>query len=86
MGKAVLAYQFVSGLLPKIQVKVAGIEGSLDQLWIKARFEEAKLRDLSSQDSNSKSIQLKPDNNHYRRYSHSETLSRECYVCARTLG
>ena len=83
MGKAVLAYQFVSGLLPEIQVKVAGIEGSCDQLWIKACFEEAKLRDLSSRDSNSKSIQLKPDNNHYRCYSHSETLSRKCYVCAK---
>ena len=32
MGKVVLAYQFVSGLPPKIQVKVAGIEGSFDQL------------------------------------------------------
>ena len=30
MRRAVLAYQFVSGLLPEIQVKVAGIEGTFD--------------------------------------------------------
>ena len=86
MGKAVLAYQFVSGLLPEIQVKVAGVEGTFNQLWIKARFEEAKLRDLSFRDSNSKSIQPKSDNHHHRCYSQfsqSETLSRKCYVCAK---
>lgn len=38
MRRAVLAYQFVSGLLPEIQVKVAGIEGTFDKLWIKGTF------------------------------------------------
>jgi len=32
MGKAVLAYQIVSGLSPEIQVKVGGVEGTFDQL------------------------------------------------------
>ena len=32
-----------------MQVKVVGIEGTFDQLWILARFEEAYLRELSSQ-------------------------------------
>ena len=49
MGKAVLAYQFVLGFLSEIQVKVAGIEGTFDQLWVKACFEKAKLTDLFSQ-------------------------------------
>ena len=46
MGRTVLAYQFVAGLLPDIRIKVAGTEGTFDQLLMKARFEEAKLRDL----------------------------------------
>lgn len=32
MGQKVLAYQFVSGLLPELKVKVAGTEGTIDQL------------------------------------------------------
>ena len=46
MGQSVLAYQFVSGLGPKMKAKVAGTEGSFEQLLVKARFEEVKLRDL----------------------------------------
>ena len=46
MGTTVLAYQFISGLKPKIKSKVAGVEGSLEQLLMKARFEEAKQRDF----------------------------------------
>ena len=46
MGKTVLAYQFVAGLIPEIKRKVAGSEGSFDQLLAKARYEEAKTRDL----------------------------------------
>ena len=46
MGQKVLVYQFVSGLLPELKVKVAGAEGTFDQLWIRARFEEAKLKDF----------------------------------------
>ena len=47
MGKTVLAYQFVAGLLPDIRMKVAGNEGNFDQLAMKACFEEAKSRDLT---------------------------------------
>jgi len=87
MGKAVLAYQFVSGLLPEIQVKVAGIEGTFNQLWIKACFEEAKLRDLSSRDGagkfSSKPTQFRPENSHYSQSSNHGTPNRKCYVCAK---
>ena len=46
MGRSVLAYQFVAGLLPKIKLKLAGTDGSMDELLVKVRFQEAKLRDL----------------------------------------
>ncbi len=46
MGKAVLASQFSAGLIPEIKAKVAGNKGDFDVLLVKARFEEAKLRDL----------------------------------------
>ena len=46
MGKTVLAYQFAAGLKPEIRLKVTGTEGSFEQLRMRARFEEAKLRDL----------------------------------------
>ena len=49
MGRSVLAYQFVAGLKPNLKSKLAGVEGTFDQLLVKARFEEAKLRDLSTQ-------------------------------------
>jgi len=48
-GRSVLAYQFVAGLKRNLQSKVAGIEGDFEQLLVRARFEEAKIRDLSSQ-------------------------------------
>ena len=48
MGRAVLAYQFVAGLTPVVRTKVAGVEGSFEQLLVKARFEEAKIRDLAT--------------------------------------
>ena len=46
MGRSVLAYQFVAGLLPDLKVKLTGVEGGFEQLLVKARFEEAKARDL----------------------------------------
>ena len=48
MGQSVLSSQFVTGLQRDIKVKLAGQEGSIDQLLVKARFEEAKLRDLGA--------------------------------------
>ena len=48
MGQSVLSSQFITGLQRDIKVKLAGQEGSIDQLLVKARFEEAKLRDLGA--------------------------------------
>ena len=53
-GRSVLAYQFTTGLLPTLRSKGAGVEGSFEQLLVKARFEEAKLWDLSGCSSDSK--------------------------------
>jgi len=43
----VLADQFTAGLLPTLRSMVAEVEGNFEQLLVKARFEEAKVRDLS---------------------------------------
>ena len=48
-GRSVLAYQFVAGFKRNLQSKVAGVEGDFEQLLLRAHFEEAKIRDLSSQ-------------------------------------
>ena len=48
MGKAVLASQFISGLRPAVKRKVTGSEGDFQQLLVKARFEEARLKELSA--------------------------------------
>ena len=42
-GRSVLVHQFVAGLLPVLRSKIAGNEGDIDHLLIKARFEEAKI-------------------------------------------
>ena len=47
LGHTMLAYQFVARLKPNLKSKLAGVEGTFDQLLVKARFEEAKARDLS---------------------------------------
>ena len=47
MGRSVLSYQFVAGLRQEIKVKLAGVEGTFEELLVRARLEEAKLRDLS---------------------------------------
>jgi len=53
-----LTYQFVAGLKPGIRLKVAGNEGSFDQLLLKARLEEAKLRDLRVPQGHTRSLRL----------------------------
>ena len=48
MGRSVLSNQFIGGLLPDLKRKIAYIEGAtFSELWQKARFEEARLQDLT---------------------------------------
>ena len=51
MGRSVLAYQFVAGLCQKLKAKIAGSEGNFEQLLTRARFEEAKFRELAPRKS-----------------------------------
>ena len=46
MGRSVLAYQFVAGLLPHLKSKLVGSDGKFEELLTKARFEEARYRDV----------------------------------------
>ena len=47
MGRSVLSYQFVACLGQDIKIKLAGVEGTFEELLVKARLEEAKLRDFA---------------------------------------
>ena len=49
MGKSILSSQFVSGLRSDPKSKIAGMEGDMDSLLIKARFEEAKAKSLGGE-------------------------------------
>ena len=63
MGKSVLAYQFVSGLLPELKAEVAGTEGDFERQLAKARFEEAKARELGKTSSTSQEKTETPGSN-----------------------
>jgi len=89
-GRSVLAYQFTAGLLPTLRSKVAGVEGNFEQLLVKARFEEAKLRDLSGCSGDSRQFKghykpnLRAPSSGYRklddRTAHSNNNQR-CFQC-----
>ena len=49
MGRSVLAYQFVAGLKDKLKSKLVGQSGSFEELLCKARFEEARLREIAAE-------------------------------------
>ena len=51
LGQMVLTNQFATGLRGDIKMKVVGVEGSFDQMLTRARFEKAKLRDLSNNET-----------------------------------
>ena len=47
MGKSVLASQFVAGLTNKLKSKMVGRTGTFEELLAKARFEEARLENIT---------------------------------------
>ena len=47
LAKTLLANQFVTGLRPELKRKLIGVEGRLEELILKARFEEVKGRELA---------------------------------------
>ena len=64
IAQNVLTNQFVAGLLPAIKVKVAGSEGRFEELLTKARFEEAKRRELSGGQRKSFSMDPRSSTSH----------------------
>ena len=68
MGRSVLSSQFVAGLNPTLKSKVAGAEGDFGQLLVKARFEEAKLKEFAG--AKQKKVVVEPTPNK----SESESL------------
>ena len=54
MGKLILVSHFIAGLIPTLKLKVASTDGGFDEAFVKARFEEAKLRDLNPKSSTRK--------------------------------
>ena len=48
MGQSVLRYQFVAGLRPELKAKVVGCGSGFEELLSKVRFEEARLREMTS--------------------------------------
>ena len=82
MGQTVLAYQFVAGLKPEIRLKVAGHEGSFEQLLTKARLEEAKLRDLQPTSENAKRMTERiPQGRPQLQGPSADIKDRRCFVC-----
>ena len=65
VGQIVLVNQFVSGLRPELQAKVVGVEGSMDELVTKARFEEAKIKELSGRGPGSSQKEIYAPRGHY---------------------
>ena len=92
MGCAILTNQFISGLQPELKSKQAGQDGSFDQLLARARFEEAKQRELaaereqrsssrsewrSSTKNSSEGLHTRSqDRGHWRDQSHGDTPTR----------
>lgn len=83
MGQTVLANQFVAGLRPDLKTRVVGTEGKLEQLLLKARFEEAKRRELTTFKNNQApprkpgggSIPSPPTKNHHNHAQDSRPTS-----------
>ena len=86
MSQTVLANQFISGLRPDLKAKVVGTEGKLEQLVMKARFEEAKKRELSTSRTAPlpRSDSCTPPSSTQRNVppiSVSDPKSKTCYNC-----
>ena len=90
VGQIVLVNQFISGLRPELQRKLVGLEGSMDEMLLKARFEEVKIRDLHYQLKPNKFPNQPPANQHSNRDRSSDKDTDgskklkpgvKCYTC-----
>ena len=60
MGQTLLANQFVAGLRPYLKRKLVGVDGSLEELVLKARLEEVKGREFTGCVSDASSVKELP--------------------------
>ena len=60
MGQTLLANQFVAGFGPDMKRKLVGVDGSLEELVLKARLEEAKGREFPGCVSETSSVKELP--------------------------
>ena len=60
MGRSMLAYQFVAGLLLHLKSKLVGNDGKMEELLVKARFEEARYCDVVAPTSKQSDTISKP--------------------------
>ena len=56
MGRSVLAYQFGAGLKDKLKSKLVGQSGTFEELLSKARFEEARQREITASNTTNSTL------------------------------
>lgn len=81
MGQTVLTYQFVAGLKPELRLKVAGNDGTFEQLLMRARLEEAKLRDLLPDSGATKQTMERNQQRKPIQGTPGGTTEHKCYIC-----
>ena len=69
MSRSALAYQFVAGLKDKLKSKLVGRSGSFEELLCKARFEEARLREMEASDEHTTNL---PKTHHFQSSQHTK--------------
>ena len=87
-----LASKFLSGLRPQLQKKLAGAEGTLDQLVARARFEETTHKEIQAREDHGQSDRSKHGGRDRRSDSRKDEKSqkthkdtgKECYNCGGT--
>lgn len=70
LKQSVLTYQFVAGLIDPIKAKIVGAVGTFDELLAKARFEEARIKEIGNM----------PINPHLNQQLHNHQLRVRSHV------
>ena len=86
MARTILANQFAVGLRQDIEVEVAGAEGIFEQVLTKAKFEEAKLRDIGTNGSSVLPTKRQPclPRNERNVQGYNIINQKRCYNCNAT--
>ena len=84
MGRAVLANQSLAGLHPELKGKLAGQEGTFDQLLAKGPFEETKLRDFGGDSGRRSCVRSYGGESDQR--SSPKSFAQGSYLCSQDRG